>query len=190
MTAVTACVVTWPPRVLGLVPLAIFIAHWHHHWQLGTPTNMWWMCGVSPLVLAFGLFARVADAVRVATVAFLFGLPLWLIEILNKHHVSIESIITHVVSLGLGLWVMSRVRASRSTWWKTTVYFLAVQQCSRWFTSPELNVNISHHMRDGWDQVFTAYWQFWVVSILIAVAIFWVIGLLLMWRFSPFLEPT
>ena len=111
-------------------------------------------------------------------------------EIVLTGHVTVQSITTHVVGLGIGLWAMNRVRASRSTWWKSTIYFLAVQQGSRWFSPPELNVNIAHHMRDGWDQVFTAYWQYWLVSTLIAVAIFWVIGRLLLWRFPPFPEPT
>lgn len=189
MTSATAPVVTWPPRLLGLLPLAVFVLHWYHHWQAGTPSNMWWMCGVSLLVLSVGMLARIADLVRVATVAFLFGLPLWLMEVVLTAHVTVQSITTHVVGLGIGLWAMNRIRASRSTWWMTTAYFLAVQQCSRWFSPPELNVNIAHRMRDGWDQVFTAYWQYWLVSTLIAVVIFWVIGLLLLWRFPPFPEP-
>ena len=134
MTSVTAPVVTWPPRVLGVLPLAVFALHWYHHWQAGTPANMWWMCGVSLVALGIGMLARIADLVRVATVALLFGLPLWLMEIVLTGHVTVQSITTHVVGLGIGLWAMNRVRASRSTWWKSTIYFLAVQQGSRWFS--------------------------------------------------------
>jgi hypothetical protein len=69
----------------------------------------------------------------------------------------------------------------RLSWIYAIVWFLVIQLLSRLITSPDLNVNLAHHMQPGWEQRFDAYWQFWLTMILVISLGLWLLSLVLRW---------
>jgi hypothetical protein len=67
--------------------------------------------------------------------------------------------------------------------WIRVVLF--VQEICRLFTPAELNVNVSHTIYGGFETMFSAYWQFWIVMSLLVVVGLWLVGLGLFKLFPP-----
>jgi hypothetical protein len=59
----------------------------------------------------------------------------------------------------------------RVSWLYALGWYFMVQLFSRLFTAAALNVNVAHSVDPGWQQTFNAYWKFWVVLLLVAVAL-------------------
>jgi hypothetical protein len=146
---------------------------------------MLWMCHVSNVALSLGLLLDKPAWVRLGVIWLIFGHPLWVMHMIQTGERLPTSFLSHLGGLAVGLIAFHKVRADRSTWLYAIIWYFVIQQLSRMLTRPELNVNIAHSMTDGWDQVFSSYWQYWVVvSFLMAVSI-WILGFLLLKVFPP-----
>ena len=172
-------------RLLGLLPLAFFLAHLSHYWRNGELGNMLWMCTVSNLALAFGLFFGSKWIIRLAVFWLIPGLPLWLYYLAVNGGWLVTSFLTHVGALTVGLVVLHRIRAARWTWLHAFLYFLIIQQLSRMFTTPELNVNVAHSVYQGWETMFSGYWQYWLATTSTVVAGLWLMGVIILRLFPP-----
>ncbi len=99
----------------------------------------------------------------------------------------------HVDSCGdvggliVGLVALRKVRVDRTAWLYCLGWFLILQLLSRVTTPVEMNVNVSHAVYQGWQQIFTAYWKFWLVATLLVAIGFWFLGLVLskLWPAQP-----
>ena len=181
--------VTIPMRLLGLLPLAFFAAHLSFYWRNGGLDNMLWMCTVGNLVLAIGLLFGLRWMIRVAVIWLVPGLPLWLYYVAVNGGWLLTSFFTHVGALIVGLFAVYKIRASRWTWVHAFVWFLLVQQLSRMVTTPYWNVNVAHRVYEGWEGVFSSYWQYWLASTGVVAAGLWVLGLFLLGLFPRSAGP-
>ena len=77
--------------------------------------------------------------------------------------------------------VLRRVRMDRIAWLYALAWYLFMQLVSRTVTSPDLNVNVAHHIQTGWENTFSSYWKFWLVMTVVGAAGLWAIGLVLSW---------
>lgn len=173
-------------RLLGLIPLLLFLARLRDLIGTGDPGHILWMCHLSNLVLALGLFFAWPLLVRISIPWLALGLPLW---IWNMTLVGISgrltSFGTHIGGLLIGLYALSKMRSHGKTWPYSLILYLLVQQICRVITPAELNVNIAHKMHYGGDIFFSAYWQYWVATTVMAGVFLWLVGLLLLKIFSP-----
>ncbi len=176
---------TEPPttqyRLLGLLPLTFFFAQALHYWQINQLGHLLWMCNVGNLLLAAGLFFDKRLLIRVAVIWSVPGLFVWLRYVVSEwfHYATLDwsavasSTLAHLGGLGLGLAVLRRVSINRQAWIYAVIWYLMMQLLSRIVTPPELNVNVSYRIYEGWQGHFSSYFRFWVVLTLAVAACLW-----------------
>ncbi len=149
--------------------------------ELGEPGHILWMCHLSNLILALGFFLAWPLLVRISIPWLLFGLPLWIWDMAQMGLTGgLSSFGTHIGGLLVGLFALSKMSYDSKSWLYALVWYLVVQQVCRMVTPVELNVNIAHKVYYGWETMFAAYWQYWLVTTLTAGVFLWLIGLLLL----------
>jgi hypothetical protein len=171
-------------RLLGFLPVIFFLAQAIHYWRVGGMGNLLWMCNAGSLVLAIGLFLDRRELIRAAAIWTIPGLGLWIRYVLYatfSYEVVLSSILVHVGGIVIGLIVLRRVRMDRMAWVYAFAWYLIVQLAARLFTAQELNVNVAFRIQPGWEQAFSSYWKFWIVTTAVVAAGLWAIGLVLSW---------
>jgi len=166
-------------QLLGLLSLFFFIAQFIHYLRINQPGNMLWMCNIGTLILAIGLLFQKPNLIRMTTIWAVPGLLVWIIYVVLAWGVFLTSTLTHLGGLAVGLVAVSLVGMNRQGWLYAFIWYLIMQLLCYLFTSPELNVNLAHHIQAGWEQRFSAYWQFWIVLTLVTGAALWLIGFVL-----------
>src|SRR5882762_3600724 len=79
----------------------------------------------------------------------------------------LSSTLVHVGGFAVAIVVLRKVGMDSRAWFFAFIWYLVVQLFSRLLTSAAMNVNVSHRIQEGWEQVFSAYWKFWLVLTLI-----------------------
>jgi hypothetical protein len=171
-------------RLFGLLPLIFFAAHFLHYLKVGGLANMLWLCHVSSLLLAAGLFLNRPVLIRVATFWMITGLFIWICYVVAGGEWILTSLFIHVGGVIVGLVALHIVRADRTAWLYALAWFLLVQQVSRMVAPTELNVNVAHRVYDGMDKYFSAYWQYWLASTMGVAIGLWMLGVTL-WKMFP-----
>lgn len=166
-------------RLLGLLPLAFFVAQTVHYWRINELGHMLWMCNIGNLVLALGLFLERPAFTRVAALWMFPGLAVWFVYVVLAWGVFLTSTLAHVGGLVVALFALRRIGMDQWAWLYSLLWYFAVQLASRLFTPRELNVNVSHMIEGGWQQTFGSYWTFWIVLSLGTAILLWVLALLL-----------
>jgi hypothetical protein len=167
-------------RLLGLLPLLFFLAQGVHYWRISQLGHMFWMCNLGNLILALGLFLEKPVVIRLAAIWTIPGLIVWFIYVVLTWGVFFTSTLAHVGGLAVAAVALKTYRMDRSAWSFAFGWYLAVQLISRFFTAPELNVNLAHAIQPGWEQTFGSYWIFWLTLTIATVAVLWLSGLF--WR--------
>ncbi|MBA3513622.1 MAG: hypothetical protein H0T77_04510 [Pyrinomonadaceae bacterium] len=166
-------------RLLGLFPLAFFLAQAVHYWSINELGHMLWMCNIGNLVLAIGLFLNNPLLIRMAVIWMVPGLIVWLLYVVQAWGVFLSSTLAHVGGLIVGIFAIRRVGMDRDGWRYALGWYLLVQFMSRVWTPANLNVNVAHHVDAGWRQTFNTYWKFWLVLTLLTAIVLWIIGTVL-----------
>lgn len=166
-------------RLLGVLPLLFFAAQAVHYWRIGQIGQMLWMCNIGNLLLAAGLLFEQVTFIRAAVLWMIPGLLVWLLYVVFAWGVFFASTLAHVGGLIIGLIAIRRVGMTRRSWRYGLAWFFVMQFLSRFLTPVEFNVNVSQRIEEGWQKTFSSYWQFWIVLSLLAVAIMWVLGMVL-----------
>ncbi len=170
-------------RLIGLLPLAFFIAQTIHYWRFDGMGNLVWMCNVGNLLLAIGLFLNHRELIRASAIWTIPGLAVWFWYVWLNGSTAWSSTLAHVGGVIVGLWVLRRVRMDRTAWIYAFAWYLFMQVVSRLLTLPDLNVNVALRIQPGWERAFGSFWKFWLVMTIVVAVGLWVIGrvLLLIW---------
>lgn len=168
-------------RLIGLLPLAFFLAQTIHYWRYGGTENLLWMCNIGNLMLALGLFLSHRELIRAAAIWTIPGLWIWIQYVLLANGVFLSSTLAHVGGLIVALAVLRRVRMDRIAWLYAFIWYLFVQLASRLITPATLNVNVAHRIQTGWENTFSSFWKFWIVMTIVVAAGLWAIGMVLSW---------
>jgi hypothetical protein len=168
-------------RLIGVLPLAFFVAQVVHYWRFGGLGNLAWMCNVGNLLLAIGLFLGHKELIRASAIWTVPGVGIWFWYVWLTGSTAFSSTLAHVGGVIVGMFVLSRVRMDRIAWLYAFAWYLVMQLVSRTLTSPELNANVAHHIQPGWEKAFSSYWKFWLVMTVVVAAALWAIGMMLSW---------
>jgi len=171
-------------RLLGIFPLIFFLAQAEHYWPINELGNLFWMCNVGNLILAFGLFLEKPVVIRLAALWTIPGLFVWILYVVLAWGVFLSSTLAHVGGLAVALIALSQIGMDRTSWRWAFGWYLVVQLLSRFFTSPALNVNLAHAVQPGWNRMFQSYWTFWIVLTATTILTLWLSSLLL-WSIWP-----
>jgi hypothetical protein len=168
-------------RLIGLLPLAFFLAQAIHYWRAGGLGNLLWMCNIGNLLLAAGLFLSHRELIRAAAIWTIPGLGIWIRYVLFEYDFVVSSALAHVGGIVVALIVLRRLRMDRIAWVYAFVWYLFLQLVSRLATDPRLNVNVAHRIQIGWGNAFGSYWKFWIVMTALVAFCLWAIGIVLSW---------
>lgn len=168
-------------RLIGVLPLAFFLAQAIHYWRVGGMGNLFWMCNIGNLLLGFGLFINHRELIRATAIWTIPGLLIWIRYVLFEYDFVISSALAHVGGIIVALIVLRRVRMDRIAWVYAFVWYLFMQIVSRLVTQPVLNVNVAHRIQTGWENAFSSYWKFWMVMTALVAFCLWAIGRVLSW---------
>lgn len=157
-------------RLIGALPIIIFIARLIQYIQVGTPDWIVYSCHISNLMLGVGMIFGLPLLMRVAAIWLVIGAPMWIVDAIVIRELWWSSIYSHLGGFLIGLYAVSKVRATGRSWLPALVWFVFLQIVTRYTTAPELNINVAHYPYElvkGW---FSSYWTFWPVC-LIAVTV-------------------
>lgn len=150
-------------RVLGALALACWIAHSIELAVRGEVHSMLWVCNLAGLLVAGGALARAPVLVAVGELWLVFGTPMWALDLLYGGELLPTSLLSHFGVLVLGALALARTGWPRGAWWIAAVAQVVVLFASRIVTAPEHNVNLSHRVHDGWEDVFPSYALYFAV---------------------------
>lgn len=167
-------------RLLGILPVLFFLAQGEHYWRINQLGHLFWMCNLGNLLLAMGLFLERRTVIRLSAIWTIPGLLVWFVYVVLAWGVFLSSTLAHVGGLAVAAVALNTYRMDRRSWIYAFGWYLGVQLLSRFFTAPELNVNLAHAVQPGWEQTFTSYWTFWLTLTLTTAVVLWFSGFL--WR--------
>jgi hypothetical protein len=172
-------------RFLGLLPLTLFMARLLELNNKGEIAHILWVCHISNLLIALGLFLGCAELIRISTLWLIIGAPLWPVDIFRTGVMELTSFGTHYVGLIIGLFVIVRHKGmGKRSWIYALIWFLLLQQVARMFTLAELNINLAHSVYPGWEQFFSGYWQYWIFTVAGSAICLWLFSNVLSWIFE------
>ncbi len=125
-------------RLLGFFPLMLFGARLLELNSRGETADILWICHISNLLIALGLFLGYIELVYISTLWLIIGAPLWPIEIIRTGIMELTSIGTHYVGLTIGLLLIRQLGVGKRSWLYALIWFLLLQQFTRMFTPMEL----------------------------------------------------
>ena len=169
-------------RLLGVLPILFFLLQGVHYWRINQLGHLFWMCNLGNLLLAIGLLLEKPLVIRLAAIWTIPGLLVWFLYVVLTWGVFFSSTLAHVGGIAVAALALKYYRMDRRSWVYAFGWYIGVQLLSRFFTAPELNVNLAHAVQPGWEQTFPSYWPFWLTLTLATAAGLWVSGLL--WRIA------
>ncbi len=172
-------------RLAGFLPLILFLARLSYFLGIGEPSYILWICHISTLMLAAGLFLEQPELVRVSVLWLVIGIPLWIWDMAGFGIGTITTFGTHIGGLIVGLIALWRVGSGQRSWLYAVIWFLIVQQVCRMVTPAELNVNIAHGIYRGWEAMFNNYRLFWSITTVLAGIVLFGIGKVFLKLFPP-----
>ncbi len=134
--------------------------------------------------MAVGLLLGFNELICISVLLLIIGAPLWPIEIIRTGIMELTSIGTHYAGLIVGLFVLRKAGMGRNSWLYAWILFLVLQQFTRLFTPAELNINLAHSIYPGWENIFSAYWQYWLFTSLGSILCLWLTSKALSWSFG------
>jgi hypothetical protein len=166
-------------RLLGILPLIFFVAHFLYYLSHGRAPEILWLCHISNLTLAIGLLFDIPVLILLAVIWLAPGLPLWVMEIIRTGDITFTSSLSHIGGLIVGLVGLARVGAGRNIWPYAFAWGLFFQLLCRLTTPAGLNINVAHRVYDGMENYFSSYWQYWLCNSLFTAVYLWLTGFVL-----------
>jgi uncharacterized MnhB-related membrane protein len=179
-------------RLLGVLPLTFFLVQTIHYWRFGGMGNLWWMCNAGNVLLGIGLLIGQRELIRAAAIWTIPGLVIWIkYVLLASGGFYFSTTQAHVGGIIVGMIALRRVGMDRIAWLYAFGWALLTQLAAWLFTAPDLNVNVAHHIQNGFETTFSSYWKFWVVLMGATAAVLWALGfvLSLIWPAKSVSEP-
>lgn len=166
-------------RLFGFLFFFLFAARYVELASRQEIPHILWVCHMSSLVIALGFFFCRIEFIRISVLWLIIGAPIWPIEIIRTGIVELTSIGTHYLALLIALFVIVRQGMGKHSWLYASIWFLFLQQITRWVTPAELNINLAHAVYPGWERSFPAYWQYWIFTTGCSIMSLWLISKLL-----------
>jgi hypothetical protein len=169
-TALTPTMQTTRFRLLGVLPLLFFLARVIHYTYIAkTPEQILWSCHISNLMMAIGLFCAWPWLIRISAFWQILGLPPWVLDMVASKDITLISIFTHLGGSIVAIVAIRQARAKLWSWVPSLIYFVILQQITRWLTEPGpyTNVNVAHFAYGQWVS-FSSYWKYWMVNTALA----------------------
>jgi hypothetical protein len=169
-----------PPAIIGLIPLLTALYTSYLSITQGKPEEVLWVCNLSNFLLAAGLFARHAIAVRVATLWLIIGTPLWIWDNVERGiYLTFHAFVIHIISALIGIVAMYQLAWRPRIWGWALFYGLAIQVFTRFAAPPQLNINVASRVYEPLQPLFPHYYAYMVFNAVCFGITLWVLERLL-----------
>jgi hypothetical protein len=179
-------------RLLGILPLLFFLARVIEYVLVAkTPEHILWSCHISNLMMAIGIFFARPLLIRISVFWQILGVPPWALDMWVSGLVTPVSVFTHLGGVIFAIVAIRQVGAKRGSWIPSLIYFLVLQQITRWLTEPGIytNVNVAHFGYGPTKDWFASYWTYWLANTAVTAATLWIIELVLLKLFPRRISP-
>ena len=97
------------------------------------------------------------------------------------------SVFTHLGGCVVAVIALWMVRAKRGSWLPSLIYFVILQQITRFLTvpGPYTNVNVAHFAYGGMKDWFGSYWTYWLANTAAVTVTLWVMD----WGLAKLFPP-
>ena len=160
-------------KKVGFLPLFFFGLTCFREIHEKTPDNIFWMCHLSFLLLAIGLFFERATLIRVAAGAIIVGIPFFFLDLVVGEEKSLISLVFHLAGLGIAFFSLWRVGVRQGLWMACMLWYFFTQLLSRLFTHPSFNVNVAFQIYSDAALGFKNYWSYWLFVSFLGALMFW-----------------
>jgi hypothetical protein len=138
-------------------------------------------------MLALGIFLNLPWLIRIAAFWQILGLPPWIIDMVVSKLVTPVSVFSHLGGVIVAFFALWVVKAKRGSWLPSLIYFVILQQITRFLTvpGPYTNVNLAHFAYGGMKDWFGNYWTYWLANTGVTAVVLWAMDWVLAKLFSP-----
>ena len=168
-------------RLLGLLPLAFFLARLVYFANDGDISQILWLCHFSNFTLALGLLFDLPILIGVSAYWLLLAMPFWIIDVWGFGLEGLTSAATHIGGTLIALLAWLKISPPRRIWLHALIWYLSLQFICRLGTPPELNINIAHAVYRGWERIFPDYWFYWLLTTSAAGLSLWLLDATTLW---------
>jgi hypothetical protein len=172
-------------RLTGLLPIFFFTLKVWQYAPESQSAQLLWFCNISNLMLGLAIFVLNGDAIFVTTALLLIGLPIWLFDVAVQGGFHAFSILTHVVSPALGLYLCRNLGVGRHAPIFTIGYYVALQLAARFLTSPADNINVAFAVYAPVKGLFSNFWVYSLANMAGLFAFAVVLRRVLKWQVPP-----
>jgi hypothetical protein len=153
------------------------------------PVHILWSCHIANLTLGIGLFLGNLLMIRVASYLLILGVVPWLLDMVVIQRITTVSLFSHLVGAGMTIIVLRRVRIAPNCWPYALIFIITLQQITRLLTDPgpSTNINLAHYAYGPWKELFSGYWDYWLVNTALVALTLWIIEFTLL-RLFPLQE--
>jgi len=156
----------------ALVLLLVSLINLVDNYRIGQLADMIWICHVSMLVLAAGLYWRLSSWIQVSSIWIFPGFVFWLADAFFSGF-TVASALSHSAALLIAYYALSGISIKNGLWPYAMAYWLLLQLLARWLTPATANVNIAFMVRPEARMIFDAYWQYWLFTSTTAMVGLW-----------------
>jgi hypothetical protein len=142
---------------LGVLALTFYLVHGAELALDHTPWDLLWLCNVANVLIGLGCLTGLRAVTAVGLSWVLFGVWLWVLDLLSGSPLQVTSILTHLGGPAVGLAALRKVGWPRGTWWRALLAELALLGLTRLATPRAANVNLAFAVWPGWEDTFPSY---------------------------------
>lgn len=159
-------------NALAMLLLLVFVINTLDNYRIGQLQDMLWICHVSMLLLAVGMYARRQQFIQIAALWIFPGFIFWFVDALFSGY-TLASAASHIIAFISAYYAMRRVGTVLGLWRYALLFWLLLQLLARWLTPASANVNIAYTVRPEATWAFDAYWQYWMFTCVAAMFGLW-----------------
>ncbi len=156
----------------GGMALLFYAAHAAFWTLYGAPANIFWVCHLGALLVAFGWLLPQPALNAIGTLWLGLGNLLWISDLAGGAIFYPTSALTHLGGLAIGLRGVARMGIPRLSWVRASLGLAPAWLLSRCVGDPSQNVNMAFRVYAGWEERFRSYPLFLLLLLVFAALVF------------------
>ncbi len=152
--------------ISGVLAITFYLIYAIYFSYYNNFLNMLWVCHTACLIVGIGLLGNSPNINGIGFLWLIFGVPMWILNVLSGESVFITSIFTHVGGLVISIIGLIILGLPRFSWIVSSIAMVGLFIISKLITPPELNINLAFSVWKGWETMFPSY--FWYITMLTA----------------------
>ncbi len=172
-------------RWLGLAAISFCLCHVAYHWKFGNMQNALWACHIASVLVGLGMLTGTPTVSAIGLLWLVLGIPLWLLSLIGGGEFIPTSLLTHFGGAALGVIAFRELKWPGGVWWLAFVALVVWVLLTRYWTAPELNVNLAFHVPGRRMPALVSHRTYLTIMSLGIVLLFWIADRCFSSAFTP-----